>query len=202
MYAPPSVAEIAVHQKNQSPHGPSFHFLVDPTTPSLLLNPSPHSMYQAYICRLLGWISTSPSLRHTTLPPLLPRPVPHHTLPRRQIAISKKRRNVHVQRGVGLRIRQELVDSGERRGKRVDGTPVFRREESETDLAGREGDVRVRYAGCEVDCRGCKGIVWWDCDSEVPKAAWGGGVRLLVAMSVMSWMVTAHYLHRVSRSRP
>lgn len=63
------------------------------------------------------------------------------------------------------------MDSGERRGKRVDGTPVLRREEGETDLAGREGDVRMGDASCEVDCRWCEGVVWWDCDSEVPEAA-------------------------------
>jgi hypothetical protein len=64
------------------------------------------------------------------------------------------------------------VDGGERGRKRVDGTPVFRREEGQTDLAGREGDVRVGYPGCEVDCWWCEGVVWWDCDSEVPEAAW------------------------------
>lgn len=49
---------------------------------------------------------------------------------------------------------------------------MFRREEGQTDLAGREGDVRVGYPGCEVDCWWCEGVVWWDCDSEVPEAAW------------------------------
>lgn len=63
------------------------------------------------------------------------------------------------------------MDGGERGRKRVDGTPVFGREEGQTDLAGRKGDVRVGYPGCEVDCWWCKGVVWWDCDSEVPEAA-------------------------------
>lgn len=102
---------------------------------------------------------TSPSHRCTTLPPLLARPIPHHALPRRQIALAQKRRNIHVQRRVWLRIRQELVDGGERGRKRVDGTPVLCREEGQTNLAGREGDVWMGYPRREVDCRWCEGVV-------------------------------------------
>lgn len=102
---------------------------------------------------------TSPSHGRTTLPPLLTRPIPHHALPRRYITVAQKRCNIHVQRRVRLRIRQELVDGGERGRKRVDGTPVLRREEGQTDLAGREGDVWVGYPRREVDCRWCEGVI-------------------------------------------
>jgi hypothetical protein len=113
---------------------------------------------QAYLS-LFTSAPISPSLGRATLPPLFARPIPHHTFPRRQIALAQKRRNIHVQRRVRLRICQELVDSGERGRKRVDGTPVLRREEGETDLAGREGDVWVRYPRGEVNCRRCEGII-------------------------------------------
>lgn len=48
------------------------------------------------------------------------------------------------------------------------------REEGETDLAGREGDIRVRDASREGDCRWCEGVVGWDFDLEVPESACEG----------------------------
>lgn len=104
-------------------------------------------------------IYVSPSHGGTTLPPLLPRPIPHYALPRWYVAVTQKRRNIHVQRRVRLRIRQELVDGSKRGRKRVDRTPVLRREKSQTDLAGREGDVRVGYPRRKMDCRWCEGVI-------------------------------------------
>lgn len=48
---------------------------------------------------------------------------------------------------------------------------MLRRQESETDLAGRKGDVWVRNASREMDCRRGEGIVWRNRDAEVPEPA-------------------------------
>lgn len=71
------------------------------------------------------------------------------------------------------------MDSCESGGERVNGTPVFGREESETDFAGREGDVRVGYPSGEMDCRRCEGVVWGNGDAEVPQAAFVGLVWMI-----------------------
>lgn len=70
-----------------------------------------------------------------------------------------------------MRVCQELLDSGEGGRERVDGTPVLGRQESEANLASREGDVRVRNASCEVDCWRGEGVVWRNRDAEMPEAA-------------------------------
>lgn len=114
----------------------------------------------------------SPPQIPSTLPPLLPRPIPHHTLPSRYIPIAQQSRNIDIKRRVRLRVRQELVDGCEGCGEGVDGTPVFGCEEGEADFAGREGDVGVGNSGCEVDCWWCEGVVWGNGDAEVPEAAW------------------------------
>lgn len=45
-------------------------------------------------------------------------------------------------------------------------------QEGKTDLAGREGDIRVRYASSEADGGRRKRVVMGDIDSKVPEAAW------------------------------
>lgn len=71
----------------------------------------------------------------------------------------------------------------------VDGTPVFGREEGETDFAGREGDVRVGDSGCEGDGGWCEGVVGWDFDLEVPESACHRGVSWVSLRAwVSSWI--------------
>ena len=86
-------------------------------------------------------------------PPLLLSPIPHQALPRDQISLPQQRRDIHIQRRLGPRIRQQLLNRRQRRRQRIHGTPVLRGQQRETDLARREGYVRVGDARAEADVR-------------------------------------------------
>lgn len=46
------------------------------------------------------------------------------------------------------------------------------RQKGQTDLASREGDIRVRYASSKTDVGRRKRVVMGDIDSKMPEAAW------------------------------
>jgi hypothetical protein len=120
---------------------------------------------------IISIIYESPTEVPSPIPSLLTGPISHHAFPRSDITITQEGGHIDVERGVRLWVCQELLDSGEGGRERVDGTPVLGRQESEANLAGRKGDVRVRNASCEVDCWRGEGVVGRNCDAEVPKAA-------------------------------
>lgn len=68
-----------------------------------------------------------------------------------------------------------MLDGGERRRERVDGTPVLRCEQREADFARRERDVGVGDARCECYLWRGEGVVGWEGDAELPEAAFCDG---------------------------
>lgn len=48
---------------------------------------------------------------------------------------------------------------------------MLSRQEGEADLAGREGDIRMRDASCEMNCWRGERVIGGNRDTEMPESA-------------------------------
>ncbi len=100
---------------------------------------------------------------------MLPCIKPHQRLCTHPIALPQQTRDIHIQRTIRLRVRQQLMDGSERLRDRVGGRPrCF--EEVETDLPGLRGERWVSWfkageglAGKQAKRNGGGGRVEWIC---------------------------------------
>jgi len=63
------------------------------------------------------------------------------------------------------------MNSRQRCGDRVDGTPMLGGEKRQADLSSGEGDVRMRDSSIEGDSWWIQWIVGWDKYTQTPEAA-------------------------------
>ena len=116
-------------------------------------------------------------------PPFLPSPVPDDAFPAGKVAVSQQRRDINIERGLGPRVGEQLMDGRQGRRDRVDRAPVLARQEGQTDLARGKGDVGMGDPGGEEDGRWGLRIAGGDGDAEMPQAPYdqdGSVPRLLL----------------------
>ena len=103
--------------------------------------------------------------------PQTPRIEPHQRLRPQFIPRPHKLRDIHIQRTVRLRTREQLLHRLECLCDCIRRTPR-RLEKIKADLAGLEVDVWMADWCDEGYCRRREGVGWGDCDGELPEAVW------------------------------
>jgi hypothetical protein len=112
-----------------------------------------------------------------TPPPLEPLRLgikPYQRLGAHIILLPKQLRNIHIERTIRLRTRQQLMHTRQRRSNSIRRRPRLL-QQIEADLACLEVDVRVANWGYKADCGRGERVGGRDVDGEFPEAAWVGG---------------------------